>query len=450
MIFLSLAFVKAERTRFVRILGVNDGNPVTPGQSVPVEIKFVHSTTDTAFDLIFRDDEGTIFEKLLTVEHKNYQFNKDNQYNVGNITIPNVPEGNYKIYGYIDSEKVSDSYTVILNSGGSNPVSNETIDKSSPEMTTTATSTPTDTTNLGVTNNNTTNVSTAPNQPNQKDNKSDNNLNWKNILIIVGIASGVVIIFVLLCCCCCMRSSRKKKREAKTNNLTPSVSAPQLVSSSSPINAIPLYNNNNNTSNVNMNSRQQFTSPIVSPIINSISNYSDEIYNQDTQDTQDLKSRLIQIRDEAKQLADTISSNNSGFISQGSITTPDDDMSSPSPSYYFQVFKPHQVYRVLYDFVPSLPDEMEIQAGDIIRTEETFEDGWAYGINMTSGKRGTFPMNCLEDDFATEGDSKSIMSERSHSRRTSSLPNNPNAQAIQMMLNNSNSSQSFQKSYYMS
>ncbi|OUM70241.1 hypothetical protein PIROE2DRAFT_27740, partial [Piromyces sp. E2] len=81
------------------------------------------------------------------------------------------------------------------------------------------------------------------------------------------------------------------------------------------------------------------------------------------------------------------------------------------------------VYRVLYDFEPSLPDEMEIQAGDIIRTEETFEDGWAYGINMSTGKKGTFPMNCLEDDFATDADSRSGVSERSQSRscRTSSL-----------------------------
>lgn len=68
---------------------------------------------------------------------------------------------------------------------------------------------------------------------------------------------------------------------------------------------------------------------------------------------------------------------------------------------------------------------------------------------MSTGKQGTFPMNCLEDDNASEGDTKSVISERSHSRRTSSL-NPQNAQIIQMMLKNGNQSQSFQKSYYMS
>jgi len=58
-------------------------------------------------------------------------------------------------------------------------------------------------------------------------------------------------------------------------------------------------------------------------------------------------------------------------------------------------------------------------------------------------------MNCLEDDNATEGDSKSFISERSHSRRVSSL-NPQNAKAIQMMLKNGGQSPNFQKSYYMS
>jgi len=136
---------------------------------------------------------------------------------------------------------------------------------------------------------------------------------------------------------------------------------------------------------------------------------------------------------------DTFYSNNSNnYISQDSMTSRDDEeMPSPTPSYYYQLFKPHQVYRVLFDFKPSLPDEIEVKAGDMIRTEETFEDGWAFGMNMTTGKTGTFPMNCLEDDFG-ENETKSCVSERSQcskrSRRTSSLPNNQNIKTLQMML----------------
>ena len=134
------------------------------------------------------------------------------------------------------------------------------------------------------------------------------------------------------------------------------------MSSSSPINAIPLQYKNNLNQNIN---GQQFISTMSpgSPVGHS--NYIEGLTSNNNVN----QSNNIQSPPQAY-IHDTIYSNN---LSESMNSPQDDEISSPSPSYYYQTFKPHQVYRVLYDFQPSLPDEMEVQPGDIIRTEESFE-----------------------------------------------------------------------------
>ncbi|ORX87999.1 hypothetical protein BCR32DRAFT_263868 [Anaeromyces robustus] len=441
LILLILVFVNAEKLKFIKITKVNDGNVIKPGEGIILNFKILENSQDPSFDLIIRDEGKSVFEKVETITNQEYKFNKDNEYFV-NVTIPTtVKSGDYKIYGYIDSEKISDSYSVKVDNP--NPTTPTTTEENAVPSTepnnTNNNSTVTATSDLGAplaTSTAPANISTTGNQ--QADNQKGLNFNWSNILIIGGIVFIILLLFGILFCCCI------KDTKSEIHELSPAVSEPQLVSSSSPINAIPLHNNYNKNNN-------QFNSPGMSPIDNSNSNISDAYQNQETQGLT-ARERQKKVQQPSEMYSrDTIYSNNSAYLSD--TNGAEEDMSSPSPSYYFQVFKPHQVYRVLYDFQPSLPDEMEIQAGDIIRTEETFEDGWAFGINMTSGKRGTFPMNCLEDDYATDNDEKSIISERSQSqsrsRRTSSLQNSQNAQAIQMMLRNNNNNQSFQK-YYLS
>ncbi|ORX45146.1 hypothetical protein BCR36DRAFT_414610 [Piromyces finnis] len=467
ILLLTLTFVQAEKTAFIQITNFNGGNSVTPGQSISFKFKIIHtpSPEDNSFDLVLKNDSNTVFAKLITVSSDDYQFNKDNEYKVENVIIPSVSDGKYKLYGYVGNDKVSESYSVSVKTA--KITTKEAIititTKSIEPVKTSATSQPSGTPkpsesinpekseNTIITSNSTQpNISISGEYNNGNSNSSFNwkTFNWKSAIIVGSIILVILIIFGILLYCCIKDS--KRKRDDSIYKLPPAVSEPHLVSSSSPIKAIPLqYKNNINNININEN---KFSSPIISPIVHSNSNYSD-IYNQETQGlTQTTKVNNIATPANAY-VRDTIYSNNSAYISHDSIA-PEDDMSSPSPSYYFQVFKPHQVYRVLYDFEPSLADEMAIQAGDIVRTEETFEDGWAYGINMSTGKKGTFPMNCLEDDFATDADSRSAVSERSqsHNRRTSSLPNNQNSQIIQMMLDNNsnNNSQSFQKSYYTS
>ncbi|KAJ3206163.1 hypothetical protein HDU67_008353, partial [Dinochytrium kinnereticum] len=53
------------------------------------------------------------------------------------------------------------------------------------------------------------------------------------------------------------------------------------------------------------------------------------------------------------------------------------------------------VYRVLSMFRPGLPDEIELERGDLVSVYSIFEDSWAYGLNVTSGKMGMFPLNAV-------------------------------------------------------
>jgi len=455
LITLTLAYAqesnenKETQLRYIKILKVNDGKSLEAGKTASMEFKFLEQTKDKSFNFILRDEGKKIFEKVGTISDETYQFKKDNTYDT-TIQIPaNIPSGDYLIYGYLDQEnKVSDSFSVKVKGNSevqeNKATNNQNLPTNSTTPITTTTSNLTTTSGASISTTKP-NVSTAGNAVNNNEN---NPLNWRNIIIIGSIVGVILIIFALLFYCCI--KDGRKSRKGNEWDLPRAVSEPHLVSSSSPINAIPLYNQNNVNpmspmspmSPINKNA-QQFSSPAMSPLIHSNSNYSDVYQNQETQGLT-ASTRMRQENDSQSPY------NRNTIYSSESVNSPqDDEMSSPSPSYYFQAFKPHQVYRVLYDFQPSLPDEMELQPGDIIRTEETFEDGWAFGINMSTGKQGTFPMNCLEDDNASEGDTKSVISERSHSRRTSSL-NPQNAQIIQMMLKNGNQSQSFQKSYYMS
>jgi hypothetical protein len=442
--------------KYVEILKINDGKTIEAGKSATLKFKFLEQTTDKSFNFILRDEEKKIFEKIGTVDDTKFPFNKGNTYDV-NISIPEkIASGNYLVMAYVGEEnKVSDSKSVKITGKGTekdnktsdnqninnqNIPSNSTIQVSNSTIPVTNSTIPINnaanntTTSTGSTSASQPNVATAGNA--SSSNNESKSFNLRNIIIIGSIIGVILVIFGLLFYCCIKDS--KKGRNDSVWDLPPSVSEPHLVSSSTPINAIPLQYKNSGNQYMN---RNQFTSPIMSPISHSNSNYSD-VY----QETRGLTESTRHNNDIQSPTQDY----NRNTIYSDSLNSPqNEEVSSPSPSYYFQVFKPHQVYRVLYDFQPSLPDEMEVQPGDIIRTEETFEDGWAFGINVTTGKQGTFPMNCLEDDNATEGDSKSFISERSHSRRVSSL-NPQNAKAIQMMLKNGGQSPNFQKSYYMS
>ncbi|KAJ1558140.1 hypothetical protein HK096_003346 [Nowakowskiella sp. JEL0078] len=50
-------------------------------------------------------------------------------------------------------------------------------------------------------------------------------------------------------------------------------------------------------------------------------------------------------------------------------------------------------------------DEIILNKEDLVKVEITFQDGWAFGVNLTTGLRGYFPMNSF-DSLQTESDVK--------------------------------------------
>ncbi|KNC99452.1 uncharacterized protein SPPG_05690 [Spizellomyces punctatus DAOM BR117] len=42
-------------------------------------------------------------------------------------------------------------------------------------------------------------------------------------------------------------------------------------------------------------------------------------------------------------------------------------------------------------------DEMELKIGDLVNVFKVFEDGWGWGVNVTSGAKGIFPVVCLSN-----------------------------------------------------
>jgi len=50
---------------------------------------------------------------------------------------------------------------------------------------------------------------------------------------------------------------------------------------------------------------------------------------------------------------------------------------------------------VIYNHRPEAGDEIELRRGDQATIYEKYEDGWAWGYNITTGKTGMFPQQCL-------------------------------------------------------
>ncbi|KAH6895356.1 hypothetical protein B0T10DRAFT_213697 [Thelonectria olida] len=53
------------------------------------------------------------------------------------------------------------------------------------------------------------------------------------------------------------------------------------------------------------------------------------------------------------------------------------------------------VYRVQLDFKPTLDDELELRAGDLVRMLHEYDDGWALCIRLDRSRQGVVPRTCL-------------------------------------------------------
>jgi hypothetical protein len=78
--------------------------------------------------------------------------------------------------------------------------------------------------------------------------------------------------------------------------------------------------------------------------------------------------------------------------------------------------------KVIQNYHPVLIDEIKLQMGDIIIVKAKFDDGWGFGINITTENEGSFPLNCLGSIDGTDADkSNNKRGEIFHSIRGSSL-----------------------------
>ncbi|KAF3925485.1 hypothetical protein AA313_de0201231 [Arthrobotrys entomopaga] len=53
------------------------------------------------------------------------------------------------------------------------------------------------------------------------------------------------------------------------------------------------------------------------------------------------------------------------------------------------------VHRVLVDFKPSMADELELKANEVVRLLHEYDDGWALCIRMDRSQQGVCPRTCL-------------------------------------------------------
>nr|KAJ3402555.1 hypothetical protein HK105_004264 [Polyrhizophydium stewartii] len=54
-----------------------------------------------------------------------------------------------------------------------------------------------------------------------------------------------------------------------------------------------------------------------------------------------------------------------------------------------------ETMQVVYDYSPNLFDELELHVGDNVIVKCKFDDGWAFGFNMSTKQEGSFPLACV-------------------------------------------------------
>ncbi|KAI8915844.1 hypothetical protein EDD86DRAFT_197005 [Gorgonomyces haynaldii] len=57
---------------------------------------------------------------------------------------------------------------------------------------------------------------------------------------------------------------------------------------------------------------------------------------------------------------------------------------------------PQRKVQVFEDYEAGMDDEMTVKVGDVVIVNEEYDDGWAFGVNISSGREGVFPMAVCE------------------------------------------------------
>ncbi|KAJ3081863.1 Sorbin and SH3 domain-containing protein 2 [Rhizoclosmatium hyalinum] len=62
---------------------------------------------------------------------------------------------------------------------------------------------------------------------------------------------------------------------------------------------------------------------------------------------------------------------------------------------------PKDTFDVVFDFVPMQNDEIPLRKGQRVKVQKEYDDGWAYGVNVSTSATGLFPLDCLQRDVET-------------------------------------------------
>ncbi|KAJ3306800.1 STIP1 y and U box-containing protein 1 [Kappamyces sp. JEL0829] len=73
----------------------------------------------------------------------------------------------------------------------------------------------------------------------------------------------------------------------------------------------------------------------------------------------------------------------------------------------------------VFEYKANLFDELSLNVGDEVQVINQFDDGWALGMNLTTGKEGTFPMACLAPFGAGSEYGRDSRIESQYSKRAS-------------------------------
>jgi hypothetical protein len=82
-----------------------------------------------------------------------------------------------------------------------------------------------------------------------------------------------------------------------------------------------------------------------------------------------------------------------------------------------------EIMNVIYEYVPTLFDEIHLSVGDKVLVKIKFDDGWAYGMNMKTKKEGSFPLACVDEPGRGSSDRENnrLSVDHSYNVRASSL-----------------------------
>ncbi|KAJ3128719.1 hypothetical protein HK098_003711 [Nowakowskiella sp. JEL0407] len=115
---------------------------------------------------------------------------------------------------------------------------------------------------------------------------------------------------------------------------------------------------------------------------------------------------------------------------QGFQQADDTAVLSPAPIAQDEELPPAETMEVAFNYVPNLSDEIYLYVGDPIIVKCKFDDGWAFGFNMTTKQEGCFPVACVvplntaaatDTESQTKSKTQSIISAKDYKKRQSSL-----------------------------